>query len=213
MPDNSREQMPIKLLVSHLLERDGSFVVLIHLPYVIMAVLIYLYMMNSVKHLSQGPILGLPMRELIQMCAMFILLQKIIELPTLIMFALPLNTMKQMSIVIDLLLIISTMIFMNNQGTDPHLERIKVFEEKIYLQWCMNLMVGCTFWNLLEVLRLFKSTRTMSQYFIYVIWELRPFMLILFVMVFGFGMLEFLNMPEPPEEGEKYEMFKDILMD
>ena len=65
MPDNSREQMPIKLLVSHLLERDGSFVVLIHLPYVIMAVLIYLYMMNSVKHLSQGPILGLPMRELI----------------------------------------------------------------------------------------------------------------------------------------------------
>ena len=74
MPDNSREQMPIKLLVSHLLKRDGSFVVLMHVPYVVMAILIYGYMMSSVNYISQEPIHGLPIRELIQVCAMFILL-------------------------------------------------------------------------------------------------------------------------------------------
>lgn len=74
-------------------------------------------------------------------------------------------------------------------------------------------MIGCTFWNLLEVLRLFRSTRTMSQYFIYVIWELRPFMLILFIMILGFAMLAFLNMPDVPPEEEKYDVFSDILMD
>ena len=38
-------------------------------------------------------------------------------------------------------------------------------------------------------------------------------MLILGIMVFGFTMLEFLNMPKTPSEEEKYSVFKDILMD
>lgn len=124
--------MPIRILVSHLLQRDGNFVVLMHVPHVVMAVLIYLYMMNSVRYLQYGLVHGLPMRELIQACAMFFLIQRILEIPTLIMFARPLNIIKQISIAIDLLLVAVTMIFMNDEDRLLD-ERLKIFEERPYL--------------------------------------------------------------------------------
>lgn len=78
------------------------------------------------------------------------------------MFARPISMIKLISIGIDYLLVLTTMIFMNSQGDSDSVERVKLFKEKPYLKWCMNIMVICTFWNLLEVLRLFKQTRTMS---------------------------------------------------
>lgn len=80
-------------------------------------------------------------------------------------------------------------------------------EKDIVMQITMNGMIIGMCWKWLEVCRLFKPTRHMAQYFIYVIYGLIPYFIILAIMVFASTLLSYMNKPEAPRSALKYDKY------
>ena len=64
------------------------------------------------------------------------------------------------------------------------------------IQMTMIIMVLGASWKLLEGMKLFKATRTMSQFFVFVMYDLRFYGIILLSFTILFSMMEFMNRNE-----------------
>ena len=77
----------------------------------------------------------------------------------------------------------------------------------------MIIMVIGASWKLLEGMKLFTATRTMSQFFVFVLYNLRYYGMILMAFTVMFSMMEFMNRNETSRTNNHYNDWIDNFLD
>ena len=169
--------------------------------YVVLSIATFIYLVHSASYFDSNKIYGWPMMAIILGCTIFVLFQRVMEVYSYvtILGKKRMSTAKVFSLIIDFALGICTLYFIVivNALTTKRRNRLTMIDgSKPDIQMTMIIMVLGASWKLLEGMKLFKATRTMSQFFVFVMYDLRFYGIILLSFTILFSMMEFMNRNE-----------------
>ena len=107
---------------------------------------------------------------------------------------------------VDFILVITTIFFML-YPKEKDITRLNLTNDNILLSASLNLMVVTSWVKLLDLFKFNRFTRATSQYFYFVIYQLKYYLVIMFVIIIGFSLFELMNSPITAREEAKFQRF------
>ena len=220
MPHQNREQGPIFILIDHLYKRDIKYMWFLFSVYVVLAFATFIYLMSSAAYFDKKQWYGYPFIIILDICTIIILAQRAFEIYSAasILKWRRISGVKKILLTIDIGLGVCTLIFTVYVSTQEITKVNRLYmiygtgADQITLVTMIFMIFGAS-WKILEGLRMFEATRTMSQFFIFVIWDLKWFVLILLGFTGAFSMLEFMNRKETSRERNRFGDIVDNFFD